>query len=84
MFYFFIPFLRMRHHFIGNFEEEAPFNQLFERRGAILLGRFGRRLMEFFSLMSRTMLEVGWSFILLSMIHLEGWSSRSSYFIGMA
>ena len=38
----------MRHHFIGNFEEEAPFNQLFERRGAILLGRFGRRLMEIY------------------------------------
>ena len=27
--------------------------------------------------MSKTMLEVGWSFISLSMLYLEGWSSRS-------
>ena len=37
-----------RHHFIGNFGEEAPFYWLFERGGAILLGRFGRRLVDFF------------------------------------
>ena len=30
------------------------------------------------------MLEVGWSFILWSMLYLEDWSSRSSYFIGAA
>ena len=34
--------------------------------------------------MSKTMLEVGWSFILWSMLYLEGWLSRSSYFIGVA
>ena len=39
-----------RHHFIGNFGEEAPFYWLFERGGAILLGKFGRRLVEFFYL----------------------------------
>ena len=36
-----------------------------------------------FLFMSKTMLEVGWSFILWSMLYLEGWSSRSSYFIGV-
>ena len=30
--------------------------------------------------MTKTMLEVGWSF----MFYLEGWSSRSIYFIGVA
>ena len=39
-----------RHHFIGNFEEEAPFYLLFERGGSILLAKFGRRLVEFFYL----------------------------------
>ena len=34
--------------------------------------------------MPKTMLEVGWSFILWSMLYLESWSSRSSYFIGVA
>ena len=29
------------------------------------------------------MLEVGWSFILFSMLYLERWSSKSSYFIGI-
>ena len=37
-----------------------------------------------FLFMSKTMLEVGWCFILWSMLYLEGWSSRSSYFIGVA
>ena len=36
-----------RHHFIGNFGEEAPFYWLFERGGTILLGKLGRRLMKF-------------------------------------
>ena len=46
--------------------------------------KFIRRLVEVFLLMSKTMLEVGWSFILWSMLYLEGRSSRSSYFIGVA
>ena len=56
-----------RHHFIGNFGEEAPFYWLFERGGTILLGKLGRKLMEFLLFMSKTMLEVIWSFILWPM-----------------
>ena len=37
-----------------------------------------------FLFMSKTMLEVGWCFILWSMLYLEGWASRSSYFIGVS
>ena len=37
-----------RHHFTGNFGEEALFYWLFERGGTILLGKFGRRLVKFF------------------------------------
>ena len=37
-----------------------------------------------FLFISKTTLEVGWSFILWSMLYLEDWSSRSSYFIGVA
>ena len=40
--------------------------------------------LSFFLFISKTMLEVGWSFILWSMLYLEGWSSRSSCFIGVA
>ena len=43
----------MRHNFIGHFGEEAPFSWLFERGGAILLGKFGRRLVDFFYLCSK-------------------------------
>ena len=45
------------------------------------MGKFRRRLLKvFFLFMSKTMLEVGWSFILWSMLYLEGWSSRSKLF----
>ena len=37
-----------------------------------------------FLFISKTMLEVGWSVILWSMLYLEGLSSRSNYFIGVA
>ena len=37
-----------------------------------------------FLFMCKTVLEDGWSFILWSMLNLEDWSSRSSYFIGVA
>ena len=48
------------------------------------MGKFGRKLVEFFLFMPKTMLEVGWSVILWSMLYLEGWPSRSSYFISVA
>ena len=46
MFNIFIPILMRRH----QFGEEAPFYCLFERGGTILLGKFGRRLVECFYL----------------------------------
>ena len=67
------------------FGEETPVYWLCERGGIILLGRFGRRLAGvFFLIMSKTMQEVGWSFILWFLLYLEGWSSRSSYFFDVA
>ena len=36
--------------FISNLGEEAPFYWLFQVGGTILLGKFGRRMMEFFYL----------------------------------
>ena len=39
-----------RHHFIGEFREEAPFYKLFQGGGTNSLGKFGRRLVEFFYL----------------------------------
>ena len=73
------------------FHEEAPFYWQFER-GTILLKILERR--PFYWLFSEMrhhllgkfwrMLKVGLSFILRSMLYLEDWSSRSSYFIGVA
>ena len=48
------------------------------------MGKFRSRLLEFLLFMSKTMREVGWSFVLWSMLYLEGWSSRLTYFIGAA
>ena len=60
-------------YFIGYFRETAPFYWLnLEDVGRVFL------------FMTKTMLEVGCSFILWSMLYLEGCSSRSSYFIGVA
>ena len=50
MFYYFIPFSMRMHHFISNLGEEAPFYWQLWRGGAILLGKLGRRLVEFFYL----------------------------------
>ena len=47
----FILFSMKRHHFIGILGEEAPFlHWQLERRSPILLGQFGRRLVEFYIL----------------------------------
>ena len=75
---------RHRYHFISNFGEETPFYWLFQRGGTIFWVNFGGGWWSFFLFMSKTVLEVGYSFILWSMLYLEGWSSRSSYFIGVA
>ena len=72
-FYLLYPFLMRRHHFIGNFREEVP---LYWVNWGDASGPF--------LFMSKTMLEVGWSIILWSIFNLEGWSSRWSYFIGVA
>ena len=81
MFQFSIPFLmggtilqtiwERKHHFIGNFGEEAPVYWLFYW---LNLGGSWWSLLHYF--MSKTMLEVGWRFILWSMFYLEDWSSR--------
>ena len=62
-----------RSHFIGYFREEEPFYCVNLGGGWWI-----------FLFMSKTMLEVGCSCILQSMLYLEGWSSRSSYFKGVA
>ena len=71
--------------FFGNFGGEASFNWLFERRGTILLSKFGRMLVDFF-IYIQNFGEGCWSLILWSKLYLEGWSSssRSSYFYGVA
>ena len=55
----------MKHHFIVNSGEEAPFYWHFEKGGTILLGKFGS-LVEWSYVIdvSKTMLAVGLSFIL--------------------
>ena len=65
--------LERRPHFIGYLREEEPFYWVNLGGGWWI-----------FLFMSKTMLEVGWSFILCPKLYLEGWSSRSSYFIGVA
>ena len=79
--------------FIPFFNEEAPLYKQYGRGGIILLLILKRRP-HFIGLifgggwlsvfMSKNMLEVGLSLTLWSMFYLEGWSSRSSYFIGVA
>ena len=63
-----------RYHFIGNLREEELFYWV----------NLGGGWWSFFLFMSKTILDFSWSFILWSMLYLEGWSSRSSYFIGVA
>ena len=57
---------------------EAPFYKLTQKGGTILVGRFGRRLVEFFHFCPKLCR-------LLTGVSVYGpWSSRSSYFIGVA
>ena len=65
--------LERRLHFIGYLREEEPFYWV-NLRGS----------WRSFLFISKTRLEVGWCVILWSILYLEGWSSRSSYFIGFA
>ena len=65
--------LERRLHFIGYLREEQPFYWV-NLRGS----------WRSFLFISKTRLEVGWCVILWSILYLEGWSSRSSYFIGVA
>ena len=77
--------LDRRPHFISFWREEAPFYWLLERGGTVLLSKsIWEEVGGFFLFMSKTMPEVGWSFILCPKLDLEGWSSRSSYVIGVA
>ena len=77
--------LDRRPHFIGFWREEAPFYWLLERGGTVLLSKsIWEEVGGFFLFMSKTMLEVGWSVILCPKLYMEGWSSRSSYVIGVA
>ena len=46
--------------FYTHFNEEAPFNWQFGRGGTILLGKFGRRLMEFFYLCPKLCWRLAW------------------------
>ena len=68
LFLFFIPFLMRRHHFLAIIVRRPHFMGSLRREGTILFGKLRRRLVEFFLFMYKTMLKVGWSFILWSML----------------
>ena len=61
-----------RHHFIGNFGEEAHFIGYLREEAPFHWVNFGG-VWCFYLFMSKTILEVGWGFILWSMPYLEGW-----------
>ena len=61
-----------RHHFIGNFGEEAHFIGYLREEAPFYWVNFGG-VWCFYLFMSKTILEVGWGFILWSMPYLEGW-----------
>ena len=63
-------------------ERRPHFLAISERRHHFI----GRRLVEFFllTLTPKTMLNFGWIFIPWYMLYPVGWSSRTSYFIGVA
>ena len=74
-----------RHNFFGNSETEAPFLLAFigylKEEAPFYWVNLGGGWWTCFDDVQLNMLEVGWSFILWSMLSLEGWSS--SYFIGV-
>ena len=59
--------------FIGYLREEASFYWV----------NLGGSLVNYFLFMSETKLKVGWSFILWSMLYLDGWFCESSYWNGL-
>ena len=84
MLLFFITFVLRGHKFIGIFGEMMPYLNVYLREEAPLNWVSSGRGRRSFLFMFKIMLDVGRSFILCSMIYPEGWSFRSSYFIGVA
>ena len=87
----FIPCFGGRHHFIIDLGEEGPYHWQFRKGGPISLAIWDQKNLflvnlegswwRFVITSKKTMLAVGWTFIIWSKLYLEGLSSRSWYFI---
>ena len=69
----FLSVLERRVLFIGNLSEEVPCYWQFKRGGTILLGKFGRRFIEFFFDVHNVAGAVVWSFVLMVRVILLVW-----------